>query len=625
MMKRTFNIGVLFFLLIALASPFSAKAQIIDDSTQTVYGAYTTYYTNFERIKNNNYLVIKVDTLIDGLHNFDFVSASGFKYQNLGVVGTSTKPIYYEPTRQIGARSGFDSYAPYYFSKEDITFFDTKSPYTFIDATFGGGRRSITTVKHARNITPYWNAGIHFRRMSIEKQVSSSGRNDRQVVSTAYYLHSHYMAPSGKYVVMGALSRLNHEVKENGGIDTTGFLTNGEFFDEDAPVNLENAKSADLNLNFFLYNEFKWKRQLNFYYQWEQIGNKYRFEDLDLSDESGFTQDGKFLQPVFINPDSTTDRALFTQSIHEPGIKGSQGNFYYNFHLKLRKAKYVHTYLPNNTDRWETYGGFNFRFDFDSLKDHSLNAQGEYLVGGGYYLRGDYVNKYFKATYQKTRYQPTIIQDTYFGNHNEWYNNFDPINSDYLSGEIDIHLRILDLVPKLTLINLNHNVYYNEESIPEQAGGNVQLIHPSLEFGLHLFNRSIHFENEVIYTLKSGDDKAVNAIRIPNLFLNSRLYFGKEVFNQTINIQAGLQANYKSSYFAERYNPALRQFYLQSDFEVPAALVIDAFLDFRIDTFAAFIRYEHLNQQTNQGYFTFPNYVGQKKVLSLGITWMFFD
>jgi len=491
----------------------------------------------------------------------------------------------------------------------------------FIDATFGGGRRSMTNVKYSRNITPYWNAGFHFRRMSIEKQVSSSGRNDRQVVSTAYYFHSHYLSPSEKYVVMGAISRSNHEVQESGGIDGSGFETNSEYFDEEAPVNLENAESADLRLDFFLYNEYKWKRQLNFYYLLEQVNNKYRFEDFDLSSGG----DGAFLQPMLISTDSTTDRAQFSQSIHEPGLKGSQGDFYYNFHLKFRKANYRHYYLPFDDNRWETYSGFNLRFDFDSLKDHSLNAQGEYLIGGGYYLRGDYINKYFKAAYQKTRYQPAIIQETYFGNHNEWYNNFDPINSDYLMGKIDVDLKWLELAPKLTLINLNHNVYYNEESRPEQAGGNVQLIHPSLEFSFHLFNRSIHWENEVIYTLKSGDAKAMNAIRIPDLFVNSRFYFGKEVFKETLNVQAGVQMHYKSNYFAERYNPAIRQFYLQSNFEVPAALVVDAFIDFRIDTFTAFLRYEHLNQQTNQGYFTFPDYIGQQKILSLGITWMFFD
>ncbi len=620
-MKRILYISFLLVIFLVSVSSTQVFSQILDDSTQTVYGAYTTYYTTFDKIKNNNYLVSKIDTLIDGLHGYDFVSKSGYKYQDLGVVGTSMKPIYYEPTKQIGARSGFDSYTPYYFSKENITFFDTKSPYTFIDATFGGGRRSITSVKHARNITPYWNAGFQFRRMSIEKQVSSSGRNDRQVVSTSYYLHSHYMSPSEKYVVMGAIARNNHEVKESGGIDSTTFTTVGEYFDEDAPVYLESAESADLNLNFFLYNEYKWKRQLNFYYLIEQVNNKYRFEDFGLSN----TSEAAFFDRILINTDSTTDRAKFTQSVHEPGIKGSQGNFYYNFHLKLRKAKYLHTYLPFNDERWETYGGFNMRFDFDSLKDHSLNAQGEYLVGGGYYLRGDYTNKYFTATYQKTRYQPTIIQETYFGNHDEWYNNFDPINSDYLMGKIDVHLKWIDLIPKLTLINLNHNVYYNEEGNPEQAGGNVQLIHPSLEFGFHLLNRSIHWENEVIYTLKSGDAKAMNAIRVPDVFVNSRLYFGKEVFNKTINVQAGLQAHYKSNYFAEGYDPAIRQFYLQNNFEVPEAIVIDAFLDFRIDTFAAFLRYEHLNQQTNHGYFTSPGYVGQKKNLSLGITWMFFD
>jgi len=599
-----------------------AYPQILDDSTKQVYGAYTTFYTTFDRIKNNDYRLTKIDTLIGGIHNFDYVSSNDYKYQNLGVVGTAMKPIYYQPTEQVGARSGFDAYEPYYYKKEDITFFDTKSPYTLVDAVFGGGRRAVTTVKHERNITPYWNAGFTFRRMSIEKQVSSSGRNDRQVVSTAYYLHTHYESESGKYVGLAAFSRSNHEVKESGGIDSESFQVTGEYFDEDAPVYLENAQSSDLRLDFFTYHEYKWKRQLNFYYLWEQIGNKYQFEDLKLKTSN----DGSFFDKILINPDSTTDKARFRQSIHEPGIKGSQGNFYYNFHLKLRKVDYLHQYLPYNEDRWETYGGFNFRFDFDSLKNHSLNVKGEYLVGGGYFLRGDYINKYFSATYQKTRYQPSIIQETYFGNHDEWHNNFNPINSDYIEGKIVVDLKKILIVPKLTLINLNHNVYYNNEGNPEQAGGNVQLLHPAFELDFHLFNNSIHWTNEGIYTLKSGDAKAMDAIRIPDLFVNSRLYFGKPVFQNTVNVQMGVQVHYHSDYKAERYDPAIRQFYLQDDFDKSMeAFIVDLFLDFRIDQVAAFLKLEHVNQQTSTGYFTFPDYVGQKKVFSLGVSWMFFN
>ncbi len=621
-MKRTFYIALLSVGLFFIFS-FPAFSQILDDSTKLVYGAYTTYYTTFDRLKNNNYLLTKIDTLVDGLHNFDYVSKGDYKYQDLGVIGTSIRPIYYEPTEQIGARSGFDSYSHYYLDKENITFFDSKSPYTLINASFGGGRRSMTTVKHARNITPYWNAGFHFRRMSIEKQINSSGRNDRQVVSTAYYFHTHYQAPSEKYVGLLAFSRSNHEVQENGGVDSVGFLVfPGDYFDPDANVNLENAESTDLRLDFITYHEYKWKRPLNIYLFWEQIGNKYKFEDFAIDQ----APDNSFFDQVLINPDSTTDRVRYRQSIYEGGIKGTYGGFYYNLHVKLRKVNYLEIYLPDEINRWESYGGFNLRFDFDSLKNHSIDAKGEYLVAGGYFLRGDYTNKYFSATYQRTRYQPTIMQESYFGNHDEWYNDFDPINSDYIRGKIDFNLKNFHLSPRLTLINLNHNVYFNEEGIPEQAGGNVQLLHPALKFDLHMFNNSLHWENEVIYTLKSGDEQAMNSVRIPEIFANSKLYFGKPVFNNTVNVQAGIQAHYNGDYQGMAYDPVIRQFHLQNRFsESMEQLVVDAFLDFRIDHVAAFLRYEHINQQTNTGYFITPYYPGQRKVFSLGISWMFFN
>lgn len=616
MMNKALKI---FLILVCTFSFLPSVAQILDDSTELVYGPYTTFYTTFDRIKNNDFRLTKIDTLIKGIHNFDFVSQSDYKYQDLGVIGTATKPVFYQPPENIGVRTGFYVYEPYYIEKEDIKFYDTKSPYTLIEANFGGGRRATTEISHARNINPYWNAGVYFRRMSIEKQVSSSGRNDRQTISTSYYFHTHYQSKSQKYTGLLVASRVNHEVQESGGVDSTNFFSDAQYFDRDASVYLENAESSTLQLNFFTYHQYRWKRQLQFYYLWEQKGTKYFFTDHSLRSESDF------FDQVLINPDSTTDKARFRESIHEPGIKGSQGDFYYNVYTKLRKVNYLHQYLPYDENELENYYGFNLRYDFDSLKNHSLNAKGEYKIGKGYFLRALYTNKFFTAVYQKSRYEPAIIHENYFGNHDEWHNSFDPVNSDYLKGQIELDLGSIRIAPSLSLMNIYNNIYFDRNGEPAQADGNAQILSPGLELDFHFFNKAMHFENEVIYTRITGESEAADAFRIPELFINSSLYFGKPVFDRKINVNAGLQFHMKTDYYPKAYDPAMRQFYLQDSFVVPAYLIVDAFIDFRIDHVAVFLRYENLTQQTNEGYFTFPNYVGQRKVFDLGVSWMFFD
>ena len=87
----------------------------------------------------------------------------------------------------------------------------------------------------------------------------------------------------------------------------------------------------------------------------------------------------------------------------------------------------------------------------------------------------------------------------------------------------------------------------------------------------------------------------------------------------------GIDAHYKSDYYAPSYNPVLQQFYLQDDFLVPAYIVADAFLEFQIEHFSLFIKFEHVNQRKSLGYFTFPHYIGQPRVLDFGVRWQFFD
>ena len=91
----------------------SVFAQVIDDSTQNVYGATTTFFTTEENIKNNlkDYQVI--DTSLTGTHNWDQVNINDYYYQNLGTVGTAMRPVFYEAPEVIGKRSGFGVYDQY--------------------------------------------------------------------------------------------------------------------------------------------------------------------------------------------------------------------------------------------------------------------------------------------------------------------------------------------------------------------------------------------------------------------------------------------------------------------------------------------------------------------------------
>ena len=497
-----------------------------------------------------------------------------------------------------------------------MEYYDTRSPYTLINADFGGKGRSITTVKHDRNITPYWNAGFEFRRMSAQQQVNSKGRGSRQVLATEYYFHTHYQSKNGKYLGLMSISRANHKANETGGIEVPENAPYSDYFSDAATTRLQNAYSQDFRFGFHLYNQYKVRKEFQLYHSFQFIDNRYFYHDNPLE-----PNDISFYDQTLISRDSTANQEKFNQTINEFGLKGDLANLFYNFYAKFRSWKYVQHYLPSQQNV-EGSGGFNLRYDIDSLRH--VEASGEYLLGGNYRFGGKYNLKFLTTEYWRTNYKPALMQENYFGNHHEWHNDFKPTSSDYLKGSIILNLKGITFAPSLTLTNIKNNITFGYDKMPVQTPGNVQILSPGLVLNFKLFNK-FYLDNEIIYTLTSGDSAAANTIRVPDLFVNSRIYYGHYLFKKNIYIQTGLDMHYKSNYFAPAYDPSTQQFYLQDDFAVPSYLIANLFVDFQIDNVTVFLKYTHANQKVGDGYFTFPDYIGQKKVIDLGIRWLFFD
>ncbi len=593
-----------------------AQSKIVDDTTKQVYGPYTTYFHTFEDIKYNRDNLHPVDSTIGNMHNFSEVEKSGHKYQSLGFLGTAMRPVFYNAPTNVGIRSGYDAYIPYYITSEQIEFFDTKSPYTPLDVVLGGGDRAVTNVKHTRNITPYWNAGFHFKKINADKQVASSGKGDNQTASTAYYLHTDYQSKDGKYHGLASLSRINHKVWEQGGIVIREGDPINAYFSDEANVNLDNAQSQDFRISMHLYNQYKLRNEFQLYHSFEFIQNKNTYKNIPLG------LDADFYDQILINPDSTTDQSQTNQVINEFGLKGDYAKMFYSFFAKFRNVKYHTNYIPGDQLFFESSGGFNLRYDFDSLQN--IRGSGEYILGGYYRFGGSYFMKFFTVEYWRTQSRAAIIENTYFGNNFEWNNNFATPASDLLKGSLIYENKLFRVEPFASVTNVKNNIYYDYDKTPSQASGSAQI----LSFGLNInlvLGKTIFWENEAIYTQITGDTDAVNSFRIPDVFVNSKLYYKRLMFANKMLLTFGAEAHFKSDYYAPAYNPVIQQFYLQDDFLIPAYVVVDAFLEFQIQHFSLFLKYEHINQSPNNGYFTFPQYIGQPRIFDAGVRWMFFN
>ena len=114
------------------------RRTLLDDSTKQVYGPKTTLYFYEQAIKRNSLVLYEVDTLLTNFHNYDPVAKSGWKYQDLGNIGSAAKPVYFGLPEQIGLSSGFDAYDLYFKDPSQRKYYDSKSPFTEMAAFFWG-------------------------------------------------------------------------------------------------------------------------------------------------------------------------------------------------------------------------------------------------------------------------------------------------------------------------------------------------------------------------------------------------------------------------------------------------------------------------------------------------------
>jgi hypothetical protein len=124
---------------------------LLDTEEKKGYGPQSTRFTYEENFKYNNIVFSPPDTLPENVHRFNDFAEYDFLIQNLGNLGTAVREMVWDPSIQSGAGSGYNSFNRFATTPDQIKYFDTRSPYTRINADFGGGGRSKTNVLFSLN------------------------------------------------------------------------------------------------------------------------------------------------------------------------------------------------------------------------------------------------------------------------------------------------------------------------------------------------------------------------------------------------------------------------------------------------------------------------------------------
>ena len=619
----------LFFTAFAACLPFAAMAQpgragssILDDTTRNVYGPTTSMWTTEQDLFANRPNYKPLDTALTNYHRWTYTQRFNYMYQDLGVMGTAMNSIFPIAPSTIGANSGFTAYQLYWTTDEPV-YFDTHSPFTKMKLIWGGQGRATTKIEFSRNINPRWNFGFNYRPILIDKQPQYQ-KNTPQTISHYYDFDTTYRSKNEKYFLLFNFRRLRHRVNEQGELQ---FPEGSSLWSQNAAPALSVAQTEEYRRNIHLLNQYQLAQPLQIYHILDFTKQFNIFRDDSTKDSY------RLFDHAELDSSHITDAVTLNSVQNEVGIKGNVGKLFYAGHVKLRTYSYESTYLTKGAGL-ETYFGGQMSLAFDSVTQ--ISGSVEYLLPNYYRIEGRIQSPWLEGYFVNSLSKPGLMQQIYRGSHDLWVNQFNGISTTQAQGFLKFNVNTFQFWGGATFNLLHNTVYFkeadplpashNQKVLPYQSSGFQSNISPEVKMSVSVF-KHVFIRPQVIYTIKPSNDD--NVLQIPDFFANLQIAYENHLFNNHLQLQAGIDVHYQSGYTPLAYDPAIQQFYVQREDKAivnPAFPVTDIFVNGKMRRARLFFKYNNLVQAvTKGGYIPTPGFPGQMNLIDFGFEFLLFD
>ncbi|WP_151088374.1 putative porin [Hymenobacter baengnokdamensis] len=659
-------------LTLVLASTLAGRAQIVDDSTKAVYGPKTTRVIYEAEVRRDSVGGTPLDTTLTQWPQARFWTHDTTFQQDLGVFGSASRPLLYQPNLQLGARFGRNVFDRNVREASEVPYYDSRSPYSFFRYVQGSAGEQVFELSYTRSLKKNFSIGVDYERIA-SNQILATSAASAQVEHNNFTIFGRYQNESGRYHLLANYSASRQATREQGGIQPSaaeqarikklGGVIDSLFNYGNEQVYLTAANNIDdrdalhllqtyrlLTKGFTAYHVFDIRRQYNGY------------------TDTALPRDGSgnllFYDNALRNPTATNDRATYRQIENTFGLLGRTERIEYNVYGRYRNAWLEEKSTPvgrsgtnprlvavgnspndtlNVKPRYygQLFLGGTASFNYHTI--YAIEVAGEYLpldngavkvVGNGaeYWLRGRIRTGPLSAEALVNSYSPTLTQRVFFGNHYQWNNLSDNTAAAFANTTTQqLTVRLQQRLPLLAdhrielsaaVVNINNLVYYNQAGVPAQLSTSKQLL---IAFARHRFRvGNVYFDNQGTYTKGAGDDNP--GLRIPAFVTESRVYYQRRVFGHALFAQVGGELYYQSEFRGYGYSPSTQQFYVQDQFKLGGYAVANAFVAADISSASIFIKVAYLNQGLGaNGYFTTPYYTGYPRRFQFGVRWRFFS
>ena len=203
------------------------------------------------------------------------------------------------------------------------------------------------------------------------------------------------------------------------------------------------------------------------------------------------------------------------------------------------------------------------------------------------------------------------LLENYTSNNFIWRNDFGKTRTFRVGGKLDFARTDTHL--DVGVENVQNCIYFNDQSLPVQDGGNVQVFSATLRQGLTA--GILHWDNRITYQTTTNDA----VLPMPKLAIYSNLYITFRV--ATLHVQMGVDCDYYTRYYAPGYQPATMSFYNQREMKLGNYPFMNAYFNFKLSRARFYVMMSHVNQGLfSNDYFSMPHYPLNPRRFQMGVS-----
>ncbi len=626
---------------------------------------------------------LAIDTVTTGVQQYDPIYKNSFSNIHLGNIGSAYTSNLLSFKKQYNDFIFINSLQAYFLQPEDITFYNSKVPYTNLTYIYAAPKRKSeenVSAFFTQNINKRWNLGFKYNLLSsigLYSTQQTDNRNFDFVMSYGddkYSIHGVFLYNKAIHHENGGLKDYDHDVILNPGkynftqaadipihyVGQTNSVENYQFFvSQSLGIGKIKLNTANVVENDSLpsdveteINDEEVQLPVSTVYHTIHLSSYKRSFNINNLSDNFVTQNNEFLLPLYgANYDyslQTADSTRYTNIKNTFQIKfNEEANSLLKFGLRafitneIKSYKYqikptfatvdekqTITYNSNDTIFVSTHIGAQL---FKNIGDNFWwNLGGKLYVQG--YKAGDIslegnlntLYKVFKDTAGVFARANIDLKTAEFLQENYYSNHFNWKHNfkqeKAINLEFGLNIPTRNLKLAFESKSLTDYIYWNTEALPAQTSKLISAFQLSLYKNFKV--GAFHSDNKLAYQYTSDKD----LYPLPDFAGLSSNYFNFYLAKKILNVQIGVDVKYHTEYYTQLYMPATGQYYLQNDRKIGNYPFMDAFMNLHLKRARIFLKFDHFNQSLmNKNYFMTVGYPYSPIRFKWGFSWNFYD